>query len=196
MKKPHPVSKMEHSNNRRPNARQAALLHESQCVAGVALMPRVSIAVASPIEPRLPSQDKDCRLINCYAEQQAEGSQLVKRPGLTQFGTVTPGCAQHIGEGADGALITIVGGTATGASPTASGANWFRDTATAGFVGRNSHFTASLGGTLYMGLGVDPGPVNLGDFWKSTNNGVTWTQTAASTPMSLRSNAKAVVFND
>jgi len=158
-------------------------------------MPRVPIAVASPIEPRLPSQDKDCRLINCYAEQQAEGTQIVKRPGLTQFGTVTAGCAQHIGEGADGTLITIVGGVATGASPAASGANWYRDTITAGFAPRNSHFTASLSGVLYMGLGIDPSPTNLSDFWKSTDNGVTWTQTAASTGMGPRTSPKALVFN-
>jgi len=140
-------------------------------------MPRVPIAVASPIEPRLPSQDKDCRLINCYAEQQAEGTQVVKRPGLTQHSTVTAGCAQLITVMGDGDLITVVGGTGQATGTFVNAASWLQVDDSMGIGARDTHGFLLFNSAFYIFNGEQTGSPNFyRDVWKSTNDGVTWTQ--------------------
>jgi type II secretory pathway component GspD/PulD (secretin) len=70
-----------------------------------------------------------------------------------------------------------------------NGVTWTQQTAAASWVGRDSHTAVTLpdGSIVLMG-GFDGESAMLNDVWRSTDNGVTWTQQIPSAPWSGREN--------
>ena len=139
-----------------------------------------SLPLAAPIQPRSASLAKDQRLTNCFVEQQAEGLQIVKRPGLSQFATVTPGCAQLIAVTPGGVIVTVTGGTGTAASGTFIDAtNWTQVALSAGIGARDTHGLLAFNSAIYAFNGENgSGGGFYRDVWKTTD-GITWTLMSA-----------------
>jgi hypothetical protein len=115
--------------------------------------------------------------------------------GLTWNKTGTDGAGARLGyaTASDGSAVYLSGGNGASDVWKFDGAAWVRRTASAAFPGRSNHAMVKLGSALYIIGGEDAVGTKLGDVWKSTDGGATWSLVA--TPFSPRTRVCALAFN-
>jgi hypothetical protein len=104
----------------------------------------------------------------------------------------------------DGSIVLMGGGTSFGGlgmndvwRSTDNGANWTQQTPSAAWSARYAHSSVAMpdGSIVLMG-GWDVSSNRKNDVWRSTDNGVTWTQVTPSAGWSERASHSSVVMPD
>lgn len=77
----------------------------------------------------------------------------------------------------------------------ADGVTWASATTSPAWAGREGYVCYSLDGTLYLAAGINGASTLLNDVYKSTDQGVTWTQITAAAAFSARQYPAGFVYN-
>lgn len=125
----------------------------------------------------------------------ADGVTWVKNTNDLSGGDATRGCQALVVH--NGLLYAFLAFTTTTISiwSSADGTSWSSVGTIAGTGNRTEFCPYSLGGNLYIAGGVTDGTTLKNDVWKSTNNGVTWSQITAAAAFSARRAAGFWVYN-